>query len=267
VAARPTTVCLVPARNAEHHLPACLDSAARFADAIVALDDGSTDDTWAVLKTSPHVAIVLSNPPRPSYEGWDDSANRNRLLRAAAQLAPSWIVSLDADERVPPDDAAALREFITTDALPGCAYGFQHFRMWGNECVPHFTWIYRLFSFRKEQAFPARRLHFDPVSTDIHRERWVRTTIRVQHVGASDEEGRLAHVAKYRQADPTAEYGVNFGGLAERPATLRAWHARPPGLPVLAPPEWAIAASARTHRLEDGSPPAGSGVVSPSQAR
>ena len=69
----------------------------RFADLVVALDDGSTDDTRAVLEAHPLVHTVLTNPRRDGYAGWDDAANRNRLLGAGAR--PSWIMSLDADER------------------------------------------------------------------------------------------------------------------------------------------------------------------------
>jgi hypothetical protein len=121
--------------------------------------------------------------------------------------------------------------------LPGCAYGFQHYRMWGDAYDPHFMWIYRLFSFHHGQTLRTRRLHFSPIPTDIPRERWIRTTIRVQHLGAIDEAHRLAHAAKYEEADPGGEFGRNFGGLAERPTRLETWQARPAGLPVLVSPE------------------------------
>ena len=48
------------------------------------------------------------------------------MLEAAAALEPEWILSLDADERIDAGGAAALRAFLETDALPGCAYGFRH---------------------------------------------------------------------------------------------------------------------------------------------
>jgi exoribonuclease-2 len=50
---------------------------------------------------------VLTNPRRDTYEGWDDAANRSRLLAAAMELNPSWVMSLDADELIdlaPPED-------------------------------------------------------------------------------------------------------------------------------------------------------------------
>jgi glycosyltransferase involved in cell wall biosynthesis len=123
-------VCLLPVRNGAHDLPGYLQSVERFADAVVALDDGSDDETRAALESSSLVKVVLSNPARRDYKGWDDAENRNRLLSAASELEPAWVMSLDADERIAPDDAEALRRFIETEALPGFAFGFQVFRMW-----------------------------------------------------------------------------------------------------------------------------------------
>lgn len=227
-------MCLLPARNAEEDLPDYLESVARFADAVVALDDGSTDRTRELLEAHPLVRVVLSNPPRETWAAWDDSANRNRLLEAAADLDPDWILSLDADERLPPDDAAALRRFVEGDALPGCAYGLRHLRMWGDRFDPTPRYVYRLFAYEPGQAFPERRLHFDPVPTTIPRGRWLRTTIRLRHLAASSEGRRLARLAKYREADPEGEYPTGFGGLDERPGTdLARWGPRPADLPVL----------------------------------
>ncbi len=230
-------VCLLPARNAEEDLPGYLESVARFADAVVALDDGSTDRTRALLQASPLVRVLLTNTPRETAAGWDDSVNRNRLLEAAAELDPDWILSLDADERIPPDDGAALRRFVESDALRGCAYGLRHHRMWASGYDPAPRYVYRLFAFEPGQRFPGRRLHFDPIPVSIPRRAWVRTSIRLQHLGAATEERRLARLAKYRETDPEAEFDTNFGGLDERPpGDLVPWGPRPSGLPLLVGP-------------------------------
>src|SRR5215212_1552146 len=86
-------VCLLPARNAAADLPGFFESAARFADAVVALDDGSSDDTGMLLRANPLVARVEVNPHRSDFRGWNDAANRNLLLKAAAGLRPDWIIS------------------------------------------------------------------------------------------------------------------------------------------------------------------------------
>ncbi len=237
---RPRLVCLLPARNAAADLPGYFASVERFADAIVALDDGSTDATADLLAAHPLVTILLRNPPRPGYRGWDDAANRNRLLAAAAELNPEWIISLDADERIDPTDAAALREFLATDALPGCAYGFQCFPMQGDltHYRPTFIWVYRLFAFAPGQRFPSRRLHFAPIPTSIPRQAFLRTTLRIQHLANLTPERRLARFEKYRQADPECRYWPDYASLLHAPgdAELRVWQPRSPGTPVLLAP-------------------------------
>jgi glycosyltransferase involved in cell wall biosynthesis len=221
----PRVVCLLPARNAANDLPAYLASAEGFCDAIVALDDGSTDETAELLEASPLVQIVLRNARRDGYQGWHDGANRNRLLREAAELEPDWIIAIDADERIEPDDGETLRRFLETDALPGCAYGLQHFRMWGGgQYDPNFHWIFRLFAFSVEHCLPDEPLHFDPVPAGMPR---VRTTIRVQHLGAASEERRAARLRKYGEADPDGAYPTNFAGLSDSPTgRLALWQPR-----------------------------------------
>lgn len=105
----PTLACLLPARNAEEDLPGALASIERFADVVVGLDDGSTDDTAAILDGHPLVQTLLRHPRRGGYAGWNDLENRNELLAAAIELAPDWVFFLDADERIAADDAEALR--------------------------------------------------------------------------------------------------------------------------------------------------------------
>ncbi len=230
---RPKLVVLLPARNAQHDLPAWFQSVERFADAVVALDDGSTDRTGELLAAHPLVQVLLTNPRRESYAGWDDGANRNRLLRAAADIDPDWVLSLDADERLSADDGEALRAFVDTDALPGLAYGLQCYRMWGESCDPRFGWVYRLFAYEPGQRFPDQQLHFDPVPVGLGPERHVRTSLRIQHWGSGDEARRAARLVKYREADPEGRFPTGHGGLDDPPASLADWIPRPPDLPVL----------------------------------
>jgi LCP family protein required for cell wall assembly len=253
--ARPSIVCLLPVRNGAEHLPEYLDAAPAWCDAIVALDDGSTDDTRQLLAASPLVHVLLSNEPRQTYGGWNDGENRNRLLEASAPLRPEWIVSVDVDERIPSDDAAALRRFLAADALPGIACGLRHLRMWGDdEYDPESLWVYRCFAWREGLAFPDRELHFNPVPTSIPRNGWVRTSIRLQHLAAQTEERRLARLEKYHQADPDSVYRTNFGGLDERPRRLARFEAREPDEPILLPVDHQFGLAALIEEQRDGHP-------------
>jgi glycosyltransferase involved in cell wall biosynthesis len=234
---RPLLVCLLPARNAEGDLPGFLDCVSGFCDAVVALDDGSTDRTPEILERHPLVRILLRNLRREDYREWDDADNRNQLIAAAETLDPEWLISLDADERLDDRDAASLREFLQTDALPGCAYGFRHVPMRGDadHFLPKYQWVYRLYSASPGQRFPNQKLHFIPVPTAIPRYRWIRTTLRIQHFGGSTPERRLLRFHKYLEADPQRTWQADYAHLldAPDPSDLRRWQSRPPGMPVL----------------------------------
>lgn len=234
--AGPTVVSLLPVRNGAADLHEHLASVARFADAVVALDDGSTDDTRGILEASPLVQVVLANPRRESYAGWDDAANRNRLLAAALELEPSWVMSLDADELIAADDAAAFRAFLCDGADPACAYQFRVFRMIDD--VDHYDaaglWVARCFSPRPGHVFPLDRLHFVPVPTAIGREHWRRTSIRIQHLGSMTPTRRRWRFEKYRDADPGHEWQSSYANLLESPGLTHAWWPRGPYVPVLA---------------------------------
>src|SRR5262245_54291685 len=178
-------VCLVPVRNAADDLPGWFESVERFADAVIALDDGSTDGTGGILSGHPLVRRLLTNPVRHSYQGWDDGANRSRLLSATAELSPGWVVWLDADERIAADDAIALRRFLGHGADRRHAYLFTRYRMVGD--FEHFDAgrplvLGRLFPFEVGQQLPVGRLHFVPLPTSIPPCRWQRTKLRIQHL-------------------------------------------------------------------------------------
>ncbi len=239
-ASAPFLLCLLPAKDEERNLPDWLDSAAGFCDAVVALDDGSTDRTAEILEGSDLVVRLVRNPLREGYAGWDDAANRQRLLDEAADLHPRWIIQVDADERIDADDAAALRAFLEDEALDGCAYGLQHLRQWDGSVDPQHVWVYRIFRWRPGLTFPHdRRLHFNPVPVSIPRPAWIRTTIRLRHVGAADEAGVTARAVKYAEADPDRAFDANTNGMDAAPgpgARLVAWRARDADLPVLVTP-------------------------------
>jgi len=228
-------VCLLPARNSESDIPGWLESIAAFADAVVALDDGSTDATADALTASPLVKVLLRNPRRESYEGWDDLANRSRLLTAAAELEPDWIMSLDADERIDRDDSEALRRWVDDDARPGWGYLFPVFAMVGEH---HFhlqhLWVGRLFAYTRDANFEGSRLHFVPLPATIPGDRRVRTTIRIKHFAGIDADRRQARFLKYRQADPRCELQPSYDHLLAEPTEIERWSPRPDGLPVVA---------------------------------
>lgn len=228
---------LLPVRNAANDLSGYFHSVSRFADGVLALDDGSIDETPEMLRQEKLVKGILHNPPRSGFAGWDDAANRNRLLAAAADFEPDWILSLDADERLDEADGWSLRTFTLTDAIPGLAYGFRCYPTSddGRWYLPPPIWIYRLFHYERGQRFPDQRFHFAPIPTDVPREAYLRTTFRIQHLGGFDNARRAARYEKYRDADPDRRFWPSYSALLAPidDDLLLPWPERPADEPAL----------------------------------
>jgi len=264
---RPELIALLPARNATSLLPEYLDGLRDVVDGVIALDDGSGDGTAEVLERDPLVERVLRNPRREGFAGWDDAGNRQQLLDAAAGLRPRWILWLDADERLDPDDAAALRAFVEREARAGCAYGLRVFRMVGDRSYDAAgLWAYRLFSWEPGQCLPGRRLHLVPIPESIPRSRWHRTTVRIMHLASLTEEGRVRRIEKYREADPLGEFQSSYEHLGRPGPSVRSWEPRPASLPVLVDP-LETGAGLDLHELDLGAPVLSAIVISRNDER
>jgi len=127
----------VTTKNEERSLGACLESA-RFAEEIVVVDSGSTDQTKAIARS------LADRVLEHEYE--NPAAQKNWAL---PQLAHDWVLILDADERVSPELAAEVRGLIAAD---GNGYdGFYlnrkliFYGKWIRHCGWYPSWNLRLF--------------------------------------------------------------------------------------------------------------------------
>ncbi|WJF91639.1 glycosyltransferase family 2 protein [Paraburkholderia bonniea] len=120
-------------RNASVRLAECLQSVA-FADEIVVLDSGSTDTTVDIARA--HGARVLQLPGWPGF-----GPQKNRALDA---LDTTWVLSLDADEIVSAELAAAIRaaiaaptaEVYAIDRLSSFCGTWVHHSGWYPDWIP-----------------------------------------------------------------------------------------------------------------------------------
>jgi glycosyltransferase involved in cell wall biosynthesis len=218
---------LVPVRNGSRYLTRFIAQASRFASDIVALDDGSTDDTGSILAHSPKVSHVISRPVRPTFAGWDDLGNRNALLdHLTARNYHGWALFLDVDELLDEDDAVTLLKMIGDGTFrEDTVYGLRVFRMVHDP--EHYykkpLIVYRLFYVTPGCRIAGERLHFHPVPQKFARETWRPTNLRIKHLSSLTAELREQRFSKYKEADPDNRLQGSYQNLLDEPLEVRRW--------------------------------------------
>lgn len=96
-----TLSVIIITKNESRHIADCLDSVS-FADEIIVVDSGSTDDTCVIAKGKG--AKVVQTTDWPGF-----GPQKNRALDLATQ---DWVLSIDADERVTPELAVAIQQVL-----------------------------------------------------------------------------------------------------------------------------------------------------------
>ena len=180
-ATRPTVAACLIVRDEERHLPDCLASVADLVDEVIVVDTGSKDRTKEV--AAGFGAKVFDFP-------WVDSfaAARNEGLRHATA---DWVLWVDADDRIGPDDRTKLRTLLASLGSAPAAYVMKcrcvsdqpeggttvvdHVRLFPND--PRVRWRYRV----HEQILPAVR----EAGIEV---RWA--DVAVTHVGYADPAAR-----------------------------------------------------------------------------
>lgn len=120
----PDLSIFIIARNEADRLPRTLKAVAHLSDDIVVVDSGSTDETCA---------IATRLGARVIYNPWPGYGPQKRF--AEEQCRHRWLLNIDADEVVPPDLAAEIREAVTNPVAD--AYEIRIAEIFPSEERPH----------------------------------------------------------------------------------------------------------------------------------
>ncbi|MBB5216896.1 glycosyltransferase family 2 protein [Parapusillimonas granuli] len=127
---------IIITKNEEAHIGACIDTLA-FADEIIVLDSGSTDATCDIAAAKG--ARVARSADWPGF-----GPQKNRALDLATC---DWVLSIDADERVTPELAEAMRKELAAPRAE--AYKIARLSRFGDRWIRHSGWwpdhVLRLF--------------------------------------------------------------------------------------------------------------------------
>lgn len=205
-----TLIALLQARNEERFLPGWLENIGPIVDAIVALDDGSTDQTQELLRAHPKVVELIQNPVGAE---WDERANQVALVKAGRRHGGSWFLCIDADERLEAAFASRAKRLLEEAEREGIvAYCFQLRELWGDRSHYRVDGIwrdktrYRLFRNNpSHRRFDPRKLHRfwmplevvgELTSASRHSEH------NLYHLKMVHPADRAARVQKYEAIDP-----------------------------------------------------------------
>jgi tetratricopeptide (TPR) repeat protein len=171
-------LCMI-VKDEEEKLAACLESVSGLVDEMIVVDTGSTDET---------IAIARRYGARVFESAWCDdfSASRNESLTHAKS---DWILYLDADERLHPDQQDAIRTLLFDKSVGGYTLIIEGRHVLPEGPVDQVNAYPRLF-----RRGPGIRFHgrvHEQIGPSIERSgyRIVASEIRIVHLGydASDE--------------------------------------------------------------------------------
>ncbi|KQR72130.1 glycosyltransferase family 2 protein [Pedobacter sp. Leaf176] len=120
-------IACIPLKNEAWVIKYTLSALSEFVDEIIALDDGSSDDSIKILESYPKVTQIIKNKPR-SDKFRNEPLNWNRLTKAAIERGADWIFYTDADEMVEPRIKDEIR--VMMEAKDVDVYQFKKISPW-----------------------------------------------------------------------------------------------------------------------------------------
>lgn len=201
---------LLQARNEERFIRGWLDNIAPAVDGIVALDDGSTDDTCKIISSHPKTLEVIRNPVG---RDWNEYINQVSLIKAGRQYGADWFLCLDADERIEDRLVSDIGELVTeANTRKIDAYSFHYRDLWNDRFHYRIDGVWanrarhRLFrNVSTHTKFDPRRLHRHWIPLEILADIGnvgKAVPYAIYHLRMIRAEDRKARYERYTQIDP-----------------------------------------------------------------
>jgi glycosyltransferase involved in cell wall biosynthesis len=192
---------IIITKNEADNIQACLDSV-KFANEWIIVDSGSTDSTVWLAKTAG--ATIIETDDWPGF-----GAQKNRALDAATG---EWILSLDADERIP--DGLRDEIIAAMNDSTHSAYAVPRLSSYCGHFIHHSGWypdyIVRLFR-RDSGRFSADLVH---ESVNIQQGTTGKLKTAMIHYSYPDDETYLRKLQQYSSLGAKQAYAKGKrGGL------------------------------------------------------
>lgn len=155
-ATRPKITVLIPCKDEERHLAACIDSVA-WCDEILVADSGSTDQSKAIARAKGARLIEREYIHSANFKNW-----------AIPQCTHEWVLIIDSDERATPELRAEIEAVLAQapagHAPPADMYAIGRINYFMGQRIDHCGWetdtVNRLFK-RDRCEYPNLAVHAD----------------------------------------------------------------------------------------------------------
>jgi hypothetical protein len=199
---------LVAFRDESRFLPGLLENLATQVDGVVALDDGSTDGSAALVRDHPLVLELLEVRPGAQAE-LEDGRNHRALTEAAWKHGADWLLGVDADERLERGFRSRAEEEIARAETHGHPAVWVWFReLWDapDQFRVDGIWGQKrkacLFRSDPSHRFDDRRVHANWASWPPPDGDYPQGDLNIYHLRMIRPEDRRRRVERYRRIDP-----------------------------------------------------------------
>jgi len=200
---------LLPVFNGERHLEKCLRSLGKAVDAVIALDDGSTDRTPEILRDYNIVKKIATFPPK-SIEDWDEAWTRRTLYDLVNAMRPLWILCFDADEEIE-DSFGLFRKSLLGQPADIKGFVFPRVGIYKGK-ITRPIYLHRMYRYGHGYSFHTKRIHCRAIPLEIYLEELRIVNIRIFHHSVSPRDKR-ARYERYRRVDPSCKYQRSYENL------------------------------------------------------
>ncbi len=121
-------ISLLPFKNEEWVLPSYLYSIKRLSDEIIAIDDGSTDNSVKILESA-GAKVYSSEKLKNFNSGWSEGSIRAELLKLGREAGGTHFICLDADETFT-NPAITTIKYMLPNLKPGDKMAFEWLALW-----------------------------------------------------------------------------------------------------------------------------------------
>lgn len=201
------TVCaMLCVRNESEHIDACINDLSMYVDSIVVIDDGSIDNTVALVSKWKKVKRFKQKPVKRFGEQRTEGVDRQELLNMSYELGSDFSFFIDADEIAENRMKTEIYKMTGNDQVS--LWFFHEENFWRSERFTRkdnqfdWGWFGRLFRMTPGLTYDTHGEHCGGIPSNIPDTcMWIkdqptqgRSQIRIKHYGFSSEEKILKKV-------------------------------------------------------------------------